>query len=250
MMYRAAFLPLLFAAGGALAQAAPAPAEPAASAASAPQAASPAAAAPDVQQSRTLQEALRLLRARRPQQAILAADEVIEYYASRQRNSPQKVFCARTAAEARHYLETHARANPGQDALVVRNWCDAYYIKGYALVDLRQLPEARVAIEAALALAPANAQYHAELAAIHSVEKNWEASLASYAAAEAAAEYSEGARTMQLARIHRGAGAVLLEMKRYDEAAQRYQRSLDLEPDNAQAKRQLEVIRDRAKSPS
>lgn len=243
MKVRAAFLTLLLAAGGTLAQTGPAPAAaPAASAA----ASAPAAAAPaDLQQFRTLQEALGLLRARRPHQAILALDEVIDFYATRQRNTPQKVYCARNATEAKHYLDRHARETPGQAALVVRNWCDALYLKGFALVELGQLPEARKAVEGAIALSPANAQYHAELGAIYSVEKNWNAALGSYRAAEAATQYSEDSRNFMLARIHRETGMVLAQMERFDEAEQRYRRSLEIEPDSELAKQQLETLRQR-----
>jgi tetratricopeptide (TPR) repeat protein len=229
-MFRAALLSLLLAAGAALAQTSPP--------------ATTAPAPPDQKQAQTVQEAIRLLRDRRPQQAILAADEVIDFYETRQRITPQRVFCARNGKEALHYIEQHARQNTGRDAIVVRNWCDALFLKGYALVEIGDLAGARAALRAAIALSPANAQYHAELAAIHTADKNWNDALESFRAAEAAAEFSEGARQAQLARIHRGTGHVLVELKRYDEAEQRYRQSLELEPDNEQAKQQLEAIRE------
>jgi tetratricopeptide (TPR) repeat protein len=85
-----------------------------------------------------------------------------------------------------------------------------------------------------------------ELGAVMQQEKNWPEALAAYTEAESAAELSYDKDSKQintpLTRALRGQGYVLIETGKLDEAEQRYQRCLQLDPDDEGAKRELNYI--------
>jgi tetratricopeptide (TPR) repeat protein len=198
----------------------------------------------EAEQIKLLQEGGTLLKARKPQEAIAHFDQVISFYEAKYAGSVEQIFCARGISETLFYLTKHANQNPKKNARVVRLWCDAQFLKGYTLVELGRISDARAALEAAVALSPANSQYLVELGNVYLREKNWPKALETFQTAEEAAQLADAPlRQTYVALAHRGIGYVLIEQGRLDEAEAKYKQSLELDPTSKLARDQLEYIR-------
>src|SRR4029079_18373223 len=127
------------------------------------------------------------------------------------------------------YALQAASAGKSKAEVISGNWGYAYYLKGYVLIELQRVGEAKGALQRAAALAPQNAQFLSELAHVFEAEKDWTQALQLYQRAEAAAkEFSpSNSKNGELSRARRGQGYVLVELKRWDEAEQRYRQCLE-----------------------
>jgi Flp pilus assembly protein TadD len=196
-----------------------------------------------------LEKGIALIGAQKQQQAIRDVfDPLIADYEAQYGASKQQVYCARTPAETLFYLT--AAASDKRDAVVLGStWAYAYYMKGYALLELGQSAESRRFVRKALALSPSNPQFLAELGATHVPDKQWDAMLETYIAAEEAVAVGspDDLRTADLARALRGQGYALSELGRLDEAEALYRRCLQLDPNDEKAKGELEYIASRRK---
>ncbi|HET8744853.1 MAG TPA: tetratricopeptide repeat protein [Ramlibacter sp.] len=237
--------------GAAWAQGTP-PAKPAkpAPAASAPAAAASAAGprAP-TENTAELDEVSRLMRAGKMQEALVLADAVVQSYEDRYRRGKVQVFASRSPAEAQAYLNEVGRTpSPGKQAMEAgvypSTWGDAYYLKSFILTEMRRFPDARKAIEAAVALAPHNAAYRAELGQLLLKEKNWDEAAKEFKRAEAdAREFSPpSVRGRELARALRGQAFVLVEEKDLDGAEKLYNECLKIDANDPVAKAELRYI--------
>ena len=200
----------------------------------------------DAKASQLLTEGLQLARAKRPAEAVPYFDQVIALYESRLKDKNVRYYSARSPAETLFYaLESATGANNKTGAVVVSaNWSYAHYLKGYALLDLGRVVEAKTQLQRAVALAPQNAQILGELGHIHQLEKNWKSALETFQRAESAArEFSpEQVRNAELARAWRGMGYVLVELGRLDEAEAMYRKCLALDRNDAMAQRELTYV--------
>jgi Flp pilus assembly protein TadD len=132
---------------------------------------------------------------------------------------------------------------PGDAAVYSAHWGDAYFLKGYALVELRRLPEAEAALRAAIALAPRNSQYLTELGQVQLRQRNLAGALESFTAAEAAVEFSPPqSKNLELGRALRGQGYVQIENRQLDAAEALYKRALALDAGDRHALGQLGYI--------
>jgi tetratricopeptide (TPR) repeat protein len=198
----------------------------------------------EVQQANLLQEGVTFIRLRKPQDAIAFFEKVIAYYESRYEGGPARIYCASNQAETIFYLAKHASQNSKTDAKVVRFWCNAQFLKGYALVELGRIEDAQAAIRAAIALSPANSQYLSELGSTYLRQKDWTKAMETYKSAEEFAEFSEPqVKHRHLAVALRGTGYALIELGRLDEAEAKYKQSIQIDPDENLARNQLEYIR-------
>jgi tetratricopeptide (TPR) repeat protein len=200
-----------------------------------------------------LRAGIQQVRAGRPQEAITEYfDGVIAHYESIHTDPSKKVYTARSRDEAILYMLIALKDK--QEAIVVTPiWTDAMYAKAYALIELRSLAEAKGYLERAISMAPQNAQYLAELGHVYQVQKEWPQALATYKSAEdAARKFSPpDIRTVELSRAMRGTGYVLIELGRLDEAEEVYRRCLELDQSDANAKSQLQYIRQlRSRTPT
>jgi len=236
---------LLFAvASGARSQAIP---EPAASA-PAPAAAStrdPEGA--DEQRVQLLVEASRLIAAGHAEGALAGfIDKVIAEFEAKYAADPRKIYSARTRTESLLYLLEAANDQlDRREALVLsQTWVTAYYLRGYALVELKRLPEAQQALERAAALAPRNAQVLGELGQLALRQRNWTKAQGLFERAEAAAQQfaPEATKVRELGLALRGQGYVAVEEKRYDDARKFYLRCLEINPKDAFAQAQLRFV--------
>jgi tetratricopeptide (TPR) repeat protein len=199
--------------------------------------------AEDEQQAAAVSAAAQLAASGKPEQALAAADRVIAHYREQHRGAPERIYCARGNADTLYYLMKHASDHLPGKAIVVHNWCEALLIKGYALGELKRYAQARVALEAAVEMSPANEQYLSELGSVFLREKDWPKALEIYTRAEEVAGVTEPqSRDRATARALRGQGFALIELNRLDEAQAKYQRSLELERGNTLAQNQLRYI--------
>jgi tetratricopeptide (TPR) repeat protein len=199
----------------------------------------------DIEAGKALAEGVRLMQSSKTDEALATFTRVAADYDGKFNDSKQTYFSARTPTESLLYLTQMAAQGGGKNGTVVAaNWGYAHYLKGYALIELRRVPEAKAALSRAVALSPQNAQFLGELGHIYEVEKNWPQALQLYQRAESAAkEFSPpNARNAELSRAWRGEGYVLVELKRWDEAERRYRQCLALDKNDTRAQQELLYI--------
>ena len=229
------------------AKAAPAPA-PKAAPAPAANASGPAASR-GAENTAELDEVSRLMRAGKLQQALVLAEAVVQSYEDRYRHGKIQVFAARSPAEAQVYLnDVGNKPTPGKEVIDAgvypSTWGDAYYLKSFILTEMKHGPEARKAIEAAVALAPHNAAYRAELGQLLLKDKNFDEAAKEFKRAEADARTFSpvSVRNRELARALRGQAFVMVEKKDFDGAEKTYNECLKLDPSDPVAKAELRYI--------
>jgi len=133
----------------------------------------------------------------------------------------------------------------GQSVEVVSgDWADAYLMKAYALVELRNLPEAQTALAAAINLSPMNPRYRSELGFTYQVLKDCDASIQSYQAAASAAELgsTEESKLEDLGMAWRGEGYCLVEQGKLDEAEAVYRKALEANPKDKKSQGELQYV--------
>lgn len=198
-----------------------------------------------------LSQARDLIDAHEPARAIKEhLDPVIARYEAAYADSKQRVYCATDAGEALIYsvLEA-AAADQGKsttaDTIVIGpTWADAYLLKGFALVEMKDLPGARAAVELALGRSPQNPQYLSEMAYIRQGQGDSQAALELYGtAAEWAATIEDEKRKLSEAgRACRGQGYALIELGRIDDAEAKYKSCIELDPSDKRSMSELDYI--------
>ena len=177
-------------------------------------------------------------------------DPVIGRYVEVYAASPKVVFCAREAGEAFFYLALVAAAAkdgaPARDTIVIGpNWADAYLLKGFAEVELKDLEAAQATLRKATALSPWNAQYLSELAYVTQQLGASAEALELYGSAQELAGYVDDPqrKRRESARACRGQGYALVELKRLDEAEARYQACIAIDPADKISPGEIDYIR-------
>lgn len=191
-----------------------------------------------------LAEGERLLHSRKVEESLDYFDKVALAYEEKFSGNSTKYYSARTPNEAMMYMVEAASTKAGAAKVVSSNWAQAYFLKAYALVEMRKLDEAKAALERALALSPRNSNYLSELAAIYLHKKEWSSALQAYQLAEAAAkDFSPpNIKDSELARAWRGKGYVYVEQNRLDDAEKMYRQCLDLNKNDIKAINELRYI--------
>ena len=197
----------------------------------------------DAAQVKLLSESRRLLDSGKPNEAIENLDKVLADFKDKYGNSKKRIYCAQNPTESLSYLLIAAQEK--REAVVLSGiWAGAHFMKGFALIDLGRMTEARSSIEQALYLSPNNPQYISEMAYIYGVEKNWPKALEYYQEAENCAEAfsSPEDKIHRLGVARRGQGYVLVELGRLTEAEGKYRQCLESDPNDKAAKEELEYI--------
>ncbi len=198
----------------------------------------------DAAAARMLADGTRLLKSRKPEEAIQIFDRIVASYESRFKDDKTKYFSARTPAESRVYAAKAGQPGTEGVQIVSATWAYAHYLKAYAFQDLGRRPEAKSSLERALALAPGNSQFLSELANVYQREKDWPKSLQTFELAAAAAQEFSPAelRASDLSRAWRGMGYVLVRQRRLDEAEKMYRQCLELDKKDSGAISALRYI--------
>lgn len=198
-----------------------------------------------------LQAAARSVRLHQPQAALDILTSVLAAYEADHANETRRIYCGMSVQETLLYLSIAARDKVAAVALPP-GYCTALYLKGYALVDLGRVAEAKAIYERLMVLAPMYAQYQTEYGQLIRLEKDWPHMLAICTQASEAARIADPAiRPMQQGAALRCQGYALTELHRYDEAEKRYRDALALNPNDALSQRELHYIAEqRAKAPA
>jgi tetratricopeptide (TPR) repeat protein len=227
--------------------------QPAAS--GAPPQAAAAANPEDAALEQQLMAGAQLLQLRQPDRAIADHfDKVIAAYELRYKDQKAKPYTGRWQVERLMYLlqAANAKEEPKQGAIIVPQvWSDAWYLKAYALIELKRPTEARSALEAALVLAPRNSQYLGELGTVYLGQRNWPQALKIFEQAEAAAkEFSPPeVKNKELSRAWRGIAYVYVEQGRWDDAEKVYLQCLELDKNDRRAQNELNYVRTQRPTP-
>jgi Flp pilus assembly protein TadD len=198
----------------------------------------------DAKASQQLVDGVRLVQSKKSAEAIQIFDSVAAGYESKYKDKNTRFYSARSPAETLFYTLDAANANKGSATVVSGNWGYAYYLKGYALLDLGRVAEAKVQLQRAVTLSPQNSQFLSELGHVYQLEKDWQPALQIFQRAEGAAkEFSPAnARNAELGRAWRGMGFAYVELNRLDEAEAMYRKCLELDKNDAAAMRELRYV--------
>jgi tetratricopeptide (TPR) repeat protein len=208
-----------------------------------PEAAAEANNAHDLEQSALLKQGLDLAAKGSRETAIRDFyDPVIAYYERAYSDTHKHYFSARDTAEALLYALDGAKTNT--DTLVVsRNWVEAHFVKGFALVDLGQLNAAHAEFDSALKLAPHNSQVRAELGSLYNRQREFSKALESYQQAEQDVEFSPSeAKTLDQVRACHGLGYAYTELGQWDDAEKAYRKALEINPNDQQSLKEIQYI--------
>ena len=214
-----------------------------ATAASAAQNATASAAQSPTAEETQLQAAIDLAHGGRPAEALPLLDKVIAASEARYRGPVRDIYCARGLTDTMMYMTQSAAAKRNAVAIET-TWCDALFLKGFVLVDLKRPAEARQWIEKAVAMAPRNAHYRNELAEGYKAERNWTKAYALFeqAAEDAKAFSPEDVKKAELGRALRGMAFVRVETGDFHQAQKLIEQALELDPNDLKARNELQFI--------
>lgn len=200
--------------------------------------------APDIDaaQQPGLEAASRALLDGHPDVALARIEPVVAAYTAAHANEKRKLYCGMSTAQTLAYMA--AAAGEKRDAVALTpGYCDALYVKGFALVDLKRVAEARAVYEQLVALAPMNAHFLSELGQTYRPERNWPKMLE---LCTRAAGFADLAPPQKIAAEHgfawRCMGFALTEQGKLDESEALYRKCLELDPTDAKAKGELSYI--------
>ena len=168
---------------------------------------------------------------------------VIKEYETRYIHNSKRIYTARTQAEYDFYSMT--ATNEGKVAHILSDtWSRAYLLKGYTLVELKELRLAEKNIRKALYLSPSNSKYLSELGHIQHLNKEWRKALSSYQLAEKSANFftPKELKQKELLRAKRGMGYSYTELKEFKKAEAVYKDILKIDSRDRVALRELNYL--------
>ena len=201
----------------------------------------------EIAAGRQVDEADKLIAAKRAAEALPILDKVLADYAARFPAGSTRWYVARTDDESAYYLGLSLMLGSGDDqgkASILRNgWSYAWYRKGYALLELGRTAEARAALDAGLALSPSNSTLLLERAEVSKLERDWNAAMELYRAAEEAASLNPASEQVrEKSQAMRGQAFVHIERGDLDAAEEILEACLKLDASDARAKEELAYI--------
>jgi len=177
-----------------------------------------------------------------PASAIAEADIVIADYKSRFNDAATIYVCAGSGPETIANLMIGGAAKQ-RTVAVSEDWCSAYFVKGYALIDLNRSDLAEPELRQATEMAPFNAHYLNEYAELFKLKHEWQKSYDLFSKAlDVAPLNDESTRAAVTARSLRGMGYAKIELNELDEAERLMKQSLEFEPESAGARSELQYI--------
>ena len=208
----------------------------------APAATPSAAPSVDQQNEPRLATAAQLLRDRQPQQALEVVTTALAAYDADLAHEKRRLYCGMSGPQTLLYLAMAAKDKV--DAVALKpGYCDALYLKGFALIDLGRPTEARAVYERVVALAPMHAPFLTELGQLARIEKDWPRMLATCERASSAAALADTpVKPRQQTAALRCQGYALVEEHKLDDAEQRYRDALKIDPTDRKAEGELAYI--------
>ena len=177
-----------------------------------------------------------------PQLALDTIEPVISAYQASLSGEKRRLYCGLSGAETIAYLGLPLRGAPGSVALAP-GYCDALFLKGFALIDLNRVAEARTIYGQVIALAPFHAHFYAELGQSYRLTRDWPKMLELCTTAAGFADLADKDRVgYEKGLAWRCMGYALIEQGKFDEAEKLYRQCLEVDPNDAKAKNELEYI--------
>jgi tetratricopeptide (TPR) repeat protein len=211
-------------------------------AAPAVQAPAPQPAASEDKDMTEVDRAAVLIDEAKPAEAVALLDALIAKQENARKGDARTTYCARSPAESLGYMIGAAKEKKAA-VVLPQSSCYSIFLKGYALIDLRRSDEAKAWLERAVAMAPSNAHFLGELAEWYKNRKDWATARALFQrAVDASALSPENRKTVDKTRGMRGLGYILIEEGKFDAAEALYRQCLQMNPDDARSKQQLDYI--------
>ena len=195
----------------------------------------------EAQNEPRLATAAQLLKDHQPQPALDILTIVLTAYDADHAGEKRRLYCGMSMPETLLYLSMAAKDKTNAVALGP-GYCTALYMKGYALIDLGQLAEARATYQQVIALAPMHAQYLTEYGQLSRLDKDWPTMLSTCERSAGMAELSGGDAMLAKGAALRCQGYALVEEHKLDEAEARYREALRLNPNDAKSQGELKYI--------
>lgn len=188
--------------------------------------------------------AAELVKDGKPTQAIAIVDGMItEFEKAHPARSDEMVFSASNLTQTIYYSGITA-ALKKNGIVVDGDWALAYFLKGFALIDLNRSDDALPYLDKAVALSPGDAQYLAERGEWYKSHRQWDKAFTDFKAAVDASEFSDDSiKAKHKSRGLRGMGFVRIEQGDWKEAEKLFKQSLEVEPGNSGAFSELEYIK-------
>jgi len=120
----------------------------------------------------------------------------------------------------------------------------AFYAKGSVNISLGRINLGRKALEKAITLAPRNSLFLSELGYTYQVDEKFTEAMEIYEKALSGAEHSpDTEKKREKGRALRGIGYSLIELNRLDEAEEKYQQALAINPSDGKSLNELKYIK-------
>jgi tetratricopeptide (TPR) repeat protein len=193
-----------------------------------------------------IDQAFSAIQASDPARALSTIEPVLAAFEKEFSSEKRHIFCSETPEQEGYYLTT-AEGGADNVRLVTAKWCQAQYVKAFALVDLQRLDDAQRTFERLIEYAPKNSRYLNELGYVFLKKKEWQHSIDIYASAEAAATFSPARRDYERCVAFRGIGYDLVELGRLDDAEAAYRNCLAIIPDEPKSLGEIEYIKEQRK---
>jgi tetratricopeptide (TPR) repeat protein len=190
-----------------------------------------------------LTQAADLIAKGQPAGTLALAEQVIAEHEQKFRSNDRTIhFSARSLGEGLIYA-TLAGAAKKNGVVLNGDWALAYFLKGFALIDLNRSDEAIKWLDKAVALAPMNTQVLAERAEWYKSRRDWKKAYREFESARSAAGFTdEDSKVFEEGRAIRGMAFVRIEQNKLDEAERLLGEALKLDPSDKRAREELDLI--------
>lgn len=204
--------------------------------------------------SLSINQAISALESKDYADTVAKASEVIQRFEAT-KDAETNYVCASGSADSLTSLLPATVDKSSQKkttAAISSDICLAYFLKGFALIDLKRPAEALPFLEEAAALDPDNAQYLAELGEWYKNAKQWKKSLGYFTLASETTDMSlffmenkEQARAIvnqRKCRSYRGIAFNQIELGQWSKAREALTKCLTIAPDDAKSKQEMQYI--------
>ncbi|NCP11350.1 MAG: hypothetical protein GW859_05240 [Sphingomonadales bacterium] len=198
------------------------------------------------------------IHAGKPAEAVAEADTIISRFETG-RDADAIYVCTNGTSDTLVQLIASAAVKDKQEdarsastvTAVPSTVCDAYFLKGFAFVDLDKRSEALTNFQIAIAMDPDNTHYLNELGEWYKTERNWEKSLEIFTRASEIAdlglmdmEETEAAaiRDRRRCRSFRGIAFNHVEMRHWKEAREALEKCLAIDPADIKSRQEMDFI--------
>ena len=190
-----------------------------------------------------IDQATELIGKGQPAAALPLVEQVIAEYEGKYRSNSKTIYySARTLEEGFVYATLAGMA--GRSGVVLNgDWAWAYFLKGFALVDLNRADEAIKWFDRAALLAPMNSHIIAERAEWYKARRDWKKAYKEFESARSAAGFADDAvKVAEEGRAIRGMAFVRIEQGKLDDAERLLGEALKLDPADKRAREELDLI--------